>query len=193
MRERRRRQGHNEVLPPDETRQSGQPPTSLPHPTRGCSSAVETDGRRSRAPQGRSGLSVRAQPGAPGRQLRANTDEGRVLPRTTPGLPGAMILGSECPRHRQRPALRQRAPYNALRLAGALSKREGVELRVFLLGDAVACAVAGQQLAELQPRRADRLDAAVGQDARLLTAEARPVVALAAPPAGLGLARCPGR
>ena len=39
-------------------------------------------------------------------------------------------------------------PYNALRLAGALSKREGVELRVFLLGDAVSCAVAGQQLAE---------------------------------------------
>jgi uncharacterized protein involved in oxidation of intracellular sulfur len=37
-------------------------------------------------------------------------------------------------------------PYNALRLAGALSKREGVEVRVFLLGDAVACAVAGQQL-----------------------------------------------
>lgn len=37
-------------------------------------------------------------------------------------------------------------PYNALRLAGALVKRDGVELRVFLLGDAVACAVAGQQL-----------------------------------------------
>jgi uncharacterized protein involved in oxidation of intracellular sulfur len=39
-------------------------------------------------------------------------------------------------------------PYNALRLAGALSKREEVVLRVFLLGDAVACAVAGQQLPE---------------------------------------------
>jgi uncharacterized protein involved in oxidation of intracellular sulfur len=39
-------------------------------------------------------------------------------------------------------------PYNALRLAGALCKREGVEVRVFLLGDAVACAVAGQQLPE---------------------------------------------
>jgi uncharacterized protein involved in oxidation of intracellular sulfur len=37
-------------------------------------------------------------------------------------------------------------PYNALRLAGALSKRQDVELRVFLLGDAVACAVADQQL-----------------------------------------------
>jgi uncharacterized protein involved in oxidation of intracellular sulfur len=37
-------------------------------------------------------------------------------------------------------------PYNALRLAGALSKREEVEVRACLLGDAVACAVAGQQL-----------------------------------------------
>ena len=37
-------------------------------------------------------------------------------------------------------------PYNALRLAGALSKRDDVEVRVFLFGDAVACAVAGQQL-----------------------------------------------
>jgi uncharacterized protein involved in oxidation of intracellular sulfur len=39
-------------------------------------------------------------------------------------------------------------PYNALRLAGALSKRDGVDVRVFLLGDAVACAIAGQQLPE---------------------------------------------
>ena len=39
-------------------------------------------------------------------------------------------------------------PYNALRLAGSLAKRESVELRVFLLGDAVACAIAGQELPE---------------------------------------------
>jgi uncharacterized protein involved in oxidation of intracellular sulfur len=39
-------------------------------------------------------------------------------------------------------------PYNALRLAGALSKRDGIEVRVFLLGDAVSCAVAGQRLPE---------------------------------------------
>lgn len=39
-------------------------------------------------------------------------------------------------------------PYNALRLANALSKRDDVEVRVFLLGDAVACAVGGQQLPE---------------------------------------------
>jgi uncharacterized protein involved in oxidation of intracellular sulfur len=37
-------------------------------------------------------------------------------------------------------------PFNALRLANALSKREQVEVRVFLMGDAVACAISGQQL-----------------------------------------------
>jgi uncharacterized protein involved in oxidation of intracellular sulfur len=36
--------------------------------------------------------------------------------------------------------------YNALRLAGSLAKRDDTEVRVFLLGDAVGCAVAGQQL-----------------------------------------------
>lgn len=35
--------------------------------------------------------------------------------------------------------------YNGLRLALSLAKREDVELRVFLMGDAVGCAVAGQQ------------------------------------------------
>jgi uncharacterized protein involved in oxidation of intracellular sulfur len=39
-------------------------------------------------------------------------------------------------------------PYNALRLATAVSKRDGVDVRVFLLGDAVACAVTGQHLPE---------------------------------------------
>ena len=37
-------------------------------------------------------------------------------------------------------------PYNALRLAAALVKRDAVEVRLFLLGDAVGCAVAGQRL-----------------------------------------------
>lgn len=37
-------------------------------------------------------------------------------------------------------------PYNALRLAGSLAKRTDVALRVFLLGDSVACAVAGQNV-----------------------------------------------
>lgn len=36
--------------------------------------------------------------------------------------------------------------YNALRLARALSKREGQVVRVFLMGDAVACAKAGQKV-----------------------------------------------
>ena len=36
--------------------------------------------------------------------------------------------------------------YNALRLAGALAKREGEAVRVFLMGDAAACAKAGQSV-----------------------------------------------
>jgi uncharacterized protein involved in oxidation of intracellular sulfur len=38
------------------------------------------------------------------------------------------------------------ASYNGLRLAGARARREGEEVRVFLMGDAVGCAVAGQTL-----------------------------------------------
>lgn len=38
--------------------------------------------------------------------------------------------------------------YNALRLARALAKREGESVRVFLIGDAVACAKAGQKVPE---------------------------------------------
>jgi uncharacterized protein involved in oxidation of intracellular sulfur len=36
--------------------------------------------------------------------------------------------------------------YNALRLATALAKRDGTGVRVFLIGDAVGCAMAGQVL-----------------------------------------------
>ena len=36
--------------------------------------------------------------------------------------------------------------YNALRLAGSLVKREGVELKVFLVGDAASCAKSGQNV-----------------------------------------------
>ena len=36
--------------------------------------------------------------------------------------------------------------YNALRLAGTLSTREGVQVRVFLLADSVTCAKAGQKV-----------------------------------------------
>lgn len=35
--------------------------------------------------------------------------------------------------------------YNGLRLAGATAKREGAEVRVFLMGDAAACAKRGQK------------------------------------------------
>jgi uncharacterized protein involved in oxidation of intracellular sulfur len=36
--------------------------------------------------------------------------------------------------------------YNGLRLAKALSRQPGQQIRVFLMGDAVACAKAGQKL-----------------------------------------------
>lgn len=36
--------------------------------------------------------------------------------------------------------------YNALRLAGALSRREGEDVKVFLMGDAAACAKAQQKV-----------------------------------------------
>ena len=36
--------------------------------------------------------------------------------------------------------------YNGLRLAGALSKREGVEARVFVFSDAVGCALKNQKV-----------------------------------------------
>jgi len=36
--------------------------------------------------------------------------------------------------------------YNALRLAGALSKRDGEEVKVFLIGDAASCAKANQKV-----------------------------------------------
>jgi uncharacterized protein involved in oxidation of intracellular sulfur len=39
-------------------------------------------------------------------------------------------------------------PYNALRLALNLVKRTGVRVRVFLIGDGVQCAVAGQKTPE---------------------------------------------
>lgn len=38
--------------------------------------------------------------------------------------------------------------YNALRLAGALSKAEGEEVKLFLLGDAASCAKRGQKVPE---------------------------------------------
>ncbi len=36
--------------------------------------------------------------------------------------------------------------YNGLRLAGALTRRDGVQLRMFLIGDAVSAAKSGQKV-----------------------------------------------
>ncbi len=44
------------------------------------------------------------------------------------------------------PAYGSERSYNGLRLAGALAKREGMQVRVFLIGDAVACAKRGQRV-----------------------------------------------
>lgn len=44
------------------------------------------------------------------------------------------------------PAYGSELPFNALRLASTLSKRDGVQVRVFLMGDAVVSAIDGQQL-----------------------------------------------
>jgi uncharacterized protein involved in oxidation of intracellular sulfur len=36
--------------------------------------------------------------------------------------------------------------YNGLRLAGSLAKRPGIEVRIFLAGDAASCAKSGQKV-----------------------------------------------
>lgn len=46
----------------------------------------------------------------------------------------------------QGPAYGDERSYNGLRLAGSLAKRDDVEVKVFLIGDAVSCAVAGQHV-----------------------------------------------
>jgi uncharacterized protein involved in oxidation of intracellular sulfur len=70
--------------------------------------------------------------------------------------------------------------YNALRLAGALAKRQGEDVKLFLLGDAVGCARANQKVpsgyynAEVMLRNTARHGAEAGvcgtyMDARGLT------------------------
>jgi uncharacterized protein involved in oxidation of intracellular sulfur len=46
----------------------------------------------------------------------------------------------------QGPAYGDERAFNGLRLAGNLAKREGTNVRIFCFGDAVGCAVAGQQV-----------------------------------------------
>jgi uncharacterized protein involved in oxidation of intracellular sulfur len=43
------------------------------------------------------------------------------------------------------PAYGSERSYNGLRLANALAERDGEQVRIFLLGDAVTCALAGQK------------------------------------------------
>lgn len=57
--------------------------------------------------------------------------------------------------------------YNALRLAGSLSRREGTDVRVFLIGDAVGCAVAGQRVPEGYYHLDRMIDAAVRHGAEV--------------------------
>jgi len=70
--------------------------------------------------------------------------------------------------------------YNGLRLAGSLSKAEGEEVKLFLIGDAASCAKRGQKVAEgfyniqLMLGRVVRNNAEVGvcgtcMDARAIT------------------------
>ncbi len=69
--------------------------------------------------------------------------------------------------------------YNALRLARALAKMEGEEVRVFLMGDAVACAKTGQQVPQGYYNAGDMVRMVAGEiglcgtcmDARGLTDE----------------------
>ena len=44
------------------------------------------------------------------------------------------------------PAYGSELPFNALRLAGTLIKRDGVDVRLFLMGDAVVSAIDHQEL-----------------------------------------------
>jgi sulfur relay (sulfurtransferase) complex TusBCD TusD component (DsrE family) len=46
-------------------------------------------------------------------------------------------------------------PYNALRLAMALVKQGETDLRIFLMGDAVVCGLAGQRTRRLLQHRKD--------------------------------------
>jgi uncharacterized protein involved in oxidation of intracellular sulfur len=44
------------------------------------------------------------------------------------------------------PAYGTERSYNGLRLAGALARREGIDVRVFMVGDAVTCAMTDQKV-----------------------------------------------
>ena len=52
--------------------------------------------------------------------------------------------------------------YNGMRLAGSLAARDGVRVRVFLMGDAVACGLAGQKVPEGQYNLGRMLEQLIG-------------------------------
>lgn len=54
--------------------------------------------------------------------------------------------------------------YNGLRLAGSLAKRDGAEVKVFLIGDAVAAAHRGQKVPAGYYNTQDMLTAIVRRD-----------------------------
>jgi uncharacterized protein involved in oxidation of intracellular sulfur len=60
------------------------------------------------------------------------------------------------------PAYGTERSYNGLRLAGALARRDDSQVRVFLIGDAVTCAMAGQRV----PEGYYHLDRMIGSAAR---------------------------
>ncbi len=57
--------------------------------------------------------------------------------------------------------------YNALRLAGALARRDDTQLRVFLMGDGITCAISGQQVPNGYYHLDRILEAAAGHGAEI--------------------------
>lgn len=58
--------------------------------------------------------------------------------------------------------------YNAIRLAGTLAKREGVDVTVFLMGDGVTAAMAGQKTPDGYYKLDRMLSAVVRNDGTIL-------------------------
>ena len=56
-------------------------------------------------------------------------------------MPSTLFIVNDAPYGNER-------AYNALRLAGTLAAREGQDVRLFLMADAVACAKTGQKVPE---------------------------------------------
>lgn len=65
------------------------------------------------------------------------------------------------------PAYGSELSWNGLRLAGSLSRREGTEVKVFFMGDAVTCAVAGQKVPDGYYHLDRMIEAAARHDAEI--------------------------